>query len=154
MTLEQYSPQSNSFAFDRLGDHLDSFQEADKPANHSGLFVERTSYGTTIAGRIDLIKRSRKILAESRAKMRFIDGASPECIVASSSKSAVMVNAATGAQLVLPSSCSTRRTARGIVIWTPVEAPRKAWLYDPTRWQGKAWWNPEVRSGDGNAVGN
>ena len=134
--------------FEQLGNKLESFSIEEPRASHLqdarseiGLFVERTRYGTAVAGRVDLHTRTVKILAESRSKMKFLDEAYPECVIVSSGKNVLLVNAATGAQMDLPAPCSARRTSRGIVVWTPVADPKRAWLYDVTRWQGRAWWN-------------
>jgi hypothetical protein len=123
---------------DELGDRLSSFESTD--GNRLGLFVEKTAYGTTVAGRVDLHNRFRKILAESRASMHFIDTADPVCVVLSFGDAALIHNTASGAELALPVSSATRRTSRGIVIWSPASGPKKAWLFEPRRWQSRAWW--------------
>ncbi len=149
--IEQYDPRTNRFSFDQMGDQLESYVQLEDAATHKlqvashllGI-VEHTAYGTTIAGRIDLKARTRKVLVECRGKMRFIDNELPECLVLSAGKATLIIDAATGAQMNLPGPCATRRTSRGVVIWTPIDAPKKAWLYDPRRWQGRAWWNADL----------
>jgi len=139
--LEQLDPGKNRLTFDELGDQLLSYLPERAGI---GLFVERTSYGTTVAGRVDLKTRARKTLAESRMNMRFADGSEPVCLVLSTPKSAELLDTASGAMMDLPPSCSLRRMEHGILIWTPADDPKKAWLYDPARWEGKAWWNGDL----------
>jgi hypothetical protein len=140
--VQQFDPKSGRFSFDEMGDKLDSYTPL--TGNRTGLFVEKTSYGTTVAGRVDLHARFRKTLAETRAKMRFIDAHDPACVVLSFGNAASILNTETGAVYDLAVACATRRTNRGLVIWTPIQAPRRAWLFDPTRWQVKAWWNADI----------
>ncbi len=142
--VEQYNTQNGRFTFDELGGRLESYQPGE---SKTGYFIEKTSYGTTVAGRIDLRSRTRHILAECRSRMRFIDASEPPCIVVSNGNSASLLSAATGAMMDLPVPSATRRTSLGIVIWTPVGDPKRAWLYDPARWQVRAWWNSAQGSG-------
>jgi hypothetical protein len=145
--VQQFDPRDGRFSFDELGDLLvdyDALPASTSRRNPVGLFVEKTLYGTTVAGRVDLHGRGRKTLAEARASMRFIDTSDPECVVLSIGKSAAIINTDTGAWYELPSPCSTRRTSRGVVIWTPVEQPKRAWLFDPVRWEVRAWWNADI----------
>lgn len=138
--IEQFDPHSGRFTFEELGGTLLSYIAAEGTKT-SGLFVERTFYGTTVAGRIDLATRNRKAFSESRAKMRFVDGAEPSCIIQSSGSRASLLNASTGAQFGTSDAWAVRRTSRGLIIWTPVDNPKRAWLYDPARWQVLTWWN-------------
>jgi hypothetical protein len=146
--LQQFDPRNGRFTFDDLGESLVDYVPlpslSSSLTNPVGLFVEKTPYGTTIAGRVDLHGRGRKTLAEARASMRFIDAYDPECVVLSFGKSAAIINTDTGAMYDLPVPSSTRRTNRGVVIWTPVEKPKRAWLFDPVRWEVRAWWNAEL----------
>lgn len=143
--VEQYNTQNGRFSFDQLGDTLDSYLPGE---SKTGFFIEKTAYGTTVAGRLDLRTRTRKILAEGRWRMRFMDASEPPFIIFSSGNSASIVSTATGAQMDLPVPSSARRTSRGVVIWTPVADPKRAWLYDPDRWQVRAWWNSTQGSGN------
>jgi hypothetical protein len=151
--IEQFDTQSDRSTFEELGGRLETYvpiQAANrKPqtAPLAGYFVERTSYGTTVAGRVDLKSRTRKNLAEGRMKMRFMDGQEPPCLIRTSGNTATILNASTGAEFDLPVPCAARRMSRGIVVWTPVEDPKRAWLYDPRRWQGLTWWNSELSPG-------
>jgi hypothetical protein len=142
--IQQLDPKNNRSSFEQLGDRLDSYQAG---ASRTGLFVERTAYGTTVSGKIDLRTRTKRIFAEDRAKMRFVDGATPACVVISYGNSATVLNSESGAIYNLVPNCAMRRTGRGIVIWTPVDAPKRAWLFDPRRWEPRAWWNAELSPG-------
>lgn len=153
--LNQLNLKDDRLSFDELGGALESYVPLEpvakkvQPPSNSGYFVERTSYGTTVAGRVDLRRRERKTLAEGRMKMRFLDALEPPCLVQSTSNSATIRNAETGAEFDLPVPCSARRTSRGIVVWTPIDDPKKAWLYDPVRWQGLTWWNSSLSPNGG-----
>jgi hypothetical protein len=147
--IEQCDPRNNRFSFDELGGKLETCFTPESAlktaaANRYWLFIEHTAYGTNVAGRVDLHTRNRKTLAESRAKMRFMDEREPCCIVLSTANSASLLNTANGALLSLAVPCSIRRMSKGIVVWTPVAEPKRAWLYDPIRWEGKAWWNADL----------
>lgn len=141
--LQQFKPETGGFSFEPLGDDLDSYLPIGT-GNRLGLFVEKTAYGTTLAGRVDLHSRFRKILAENRAKMRFVDAEDPACVILSYGNRASIINTDSGSVYDLKDPCSMRRTSRGLVIWTPVGDPKRAWLFDPDRWQVLAWWNSEI----------
>jgi hypothetical protein len=135
--IEQLDPSTNRLTFDQLGASLEAF---DAVGSRQGYFVEKTSYGTTIAGRISFADRTRKIVAESRCRMRFLDTGDPGCVVLSFGDTAMILDGGTGAVTALPVPCSARRLTRGIVVWTPVAEPKRAWLYDPARWKLLAQW--------------
>lgn len=142
--LAQIDLKSKNISLDVLGGQLIGYTpiEGSVLGSRLGLFVERTAYGTTVAGRVDLVNRYRKPLAEARAAMRFIDARDPACVVISFGDTAVLHNTATGAEMALPVPCATRRLSRGVVVWTPVSEPKRAWLFDPQRWQVRAYWPP------------
>lgn len=141
--LQQYDPIKGRFSYDELGGQLDTYLAVGE-SRRLGLFVEKTRYGTTVAGRIDLLNRHRKILAENRDKMKFVDAEDPACVILSDGKSASIINTYSGAMFDLADACAMRRTSRGLVIWTPISEPKKAWLFDPSRWQVLAWWNIDI----------
>ena len=146
--LELLDSRNGRLDFEPLGDEILSFAFLDQE-RESGLFIERTSYGTNLAGRVSLKARTRKTLFETRDKIRFIDDAEPACLVIGNGKSSKIVDTASGAIMDLPASCGIRRMTRGLIIWTPSDEPKKAWLYDPTRWEGRAWWNSELSKPEG-----
>lgn len=150
--LQTFDPTNGRFAFDALGGQLDTYLPISQDGRNAriGLFVERTPYGTTVAGRIDLKTRFRRILAENRAKMKFVDAVDPACLVLSFPKGASLLNTGSGSLFELSEAVAIRRTSRGLVVWTPVGDPKKAWLFDPARWQVLAWWNSSISpQGDG-----
>jgi hypothetical protein len=150
--IQSFDPSNGRFAYDPLGGQLDSYIPLSQTARNAriGLFVERTSYGTTLAGRIDLKTRFRRTLAENRAKMKFVDATDPACLVLSYPKGASLLNAGSGSLFELSDAVAIRRTSRGLVVWTPVSTPKRAWLFDPSRWQVVAWWNSSISpEGDG-----
>lgn len=139
--IAQLDLKSGKLSFAPVGDRLASFLPFDKPSL-GGRFVEFTSYGTTLAGTLNLPARRRETVVEGRGNMHFLDGAEPPVVIVSNGKQgAWLVGGETGAERDLPASSAARRCSRGIIVWTPAPEPKKAWLFDPGDWRPLAWWS-------------
>lgn len=130
-----YSASLKAFGFKKIGANLVDFIPT---KGFDGLFVEKSDYGTSIAGSVDLETGKRQEMLETRGSIRPIDSDLPLIAVIGGSS---LRNADSGAEVRLPASAGVRRTSDGIVVWTPLAKPTKAWLYEPERWQALATWN-------------
>jgi hypothetical protein len=138
--LSSFDGDANSFEFRKLGDGLRTFQPI---TSRLGAYVERTEYGTSIGGRIDLANGNRKNLVEERGPVKFADLADPLIAITNRGGNMRLINTETGAVLDLISSASMRRSPLGLVVWSPLQAPKRAWLYSLDRWQLLAEWQKE-----------
>lgn len=137
--LATYDPETREFRNQPLGASLQWLQFAD--ANQA-FFIETSSYGTTIAGRVNFLTSTRKILYEGREQVRFLDTLSPEIVLASSPGKTKLVNCGTGSIRVIPYQVDGRRAAENVVLWTPPDEPAGAWLMNPDTWHALAIWKP------------
>jgi hypothetical protein len=142
-----YDPTISLFVFHPMGERLKSYT----PINQRlGAFVEDTEYGTSVAGRVDWMTRTRKDLAESKGSVKFLDGLDPLIVLVTRGGTVTATNTVTGAEVRLPASSALRRTSRGVAVWSPFKEPKHAWLYDAARWDVLAEWPeppPTERSG-------
>ncbi len=146
-----YSSGLKAFGFKKMGTGLANFTEQ---RTFAGLFVEKTAYGTLVGGAIDLETGKRKEVMEVKGTLKFIDGDLPFLAVVGDVSGAHLRNADSGAEIVLPASSAVRRTGAGVVVWSPIVKPSRAWLYDPVRWSVLATWDQAARgasAGAGNA---
>lgn len=138
-----YTANMKAFGFRKFGSRLIDFSAADK---FEGDFVEKSSYGTNIAGQIDLESGQRSEFMESKAAIKMLDAQAPKVAIVSTKAGASLRNADSGAEIRLPASSAVRRAGSGIVVWTPSTKPTKAWLYDPERWEILATWSQAARA--------
>ena len=108
-----------------------------------GLFVEASSYGTNIVGRVDLESGTRKVLYEGRERIRILDTSDPVIILAATSGKTKIVNAVTGASRTLSYELDGRRAGESVLLWTPSTAPKAVWLMSPKDWEIQARWRSE-----------
>lgn len=105
-------------------------------------FVERTSYGSLIAGSFDVGSEMRTNLTESRHPINFI-GPRTDVVRIEEPGRVVLRNTDSGLELVLPKDVGTRAARAGVVVWTPADKPQTAVLYSVntlraiTRWNAK-----------------
>ncbi|MBC8064028.1 MAG: hypothetical protein H7Y17_04310 [Chlorobia bacterium] len=138
--LASFDPDASVFDFKEAGRKLESY---DPLTSRYGVFVERTDYGSRIGGRIDLQNLNRKNLVEGKGTLRFTDTSDPLIALLSKGNDVRLLNTETGAELDLLSSVAMRRTALGLVVWSPFKAPKRAWLYGMERWTPLAEWVAE-----------
>lgn len=135
--VARFDPKLETFSFRPMGDKLQSYLSL---TSSRGLFVESTSFGTTIAGEIELKEGTRKLLFQGRGVARFLDAVNPLVIVATSPPGRLLFNASTGAQVLIGASDEVRRAGRFVLTWTPPGIPKSARLLEPTRWIESAVW--------------
>lgn len=135
--LSTYDPAAKQFEFHPTGAKLEKYE----PLNSiQGLFIETSSYGTTIAGRVDLVSGTRKILYEGREQVRYVDLKDPLIVLGTAGKKTKLVNCETGATRVLPYLLDAKRAGNDILLWTPANTPTAAWLLSPKDWEADARW--------------
>ncbi len=133
-----FEPSTNQFDFRILGDRLLGLR-----ANR--WFSEKTSYGTTLVGTLNLADATRTVLAEARGSLKFLDnGEEPPLLVGSDPTGSNLINAATGGKLAIPTPAGIRRIGKELVIWTPLEQPKLANLYDADSLELLAQWKKPV----------
>jgi len=109
-------------------------------ANFSELrFVERTNYGTQLAGRVDIATQTRANLSEGRDPILF-PGETSEILQTNTPRQVVLRNADSGLELRLPTNVGTRNVAPGVLVWTPRENPTQAVLYSKINLRAIARW--------------
>lgn len=135
--LATYDPESRTFDYTALGDSLVDYLPVSPT---QGLFIERTSYKTSIVGRIDLSTKSRSVLYEGREKLRLIDSTNPPIVLASKPGTTKLINAETGVVRSLPYQLECRRAGADVICWTPAETPQAVWLISPASWEIRARW--------------
>lgn len=135
--VTSYNPDSNEFEFKELGKKLESYQPL---SARIGAFIESTDYGAKIGGRVDLTSLARKNLAEGKGTLKFADKTEPLIALFSKGGNVKLLNTDTGAELELLSSVAMRRTPLGLVVWSPFNSPKRAWLYSYERWSQLAEW--------------
>ncbi|RYG35541.1 hypothetical protein EON81_12420 [bacterium] len=129
--LSTYDVATSKKEFDELGAELRQYLPG-------GLFVEKTNYGTFVAGRVDLESGKRDILAESRDELRFLDETSPLMAIETSNTGVTVRNLDSGAVANVPIGSQVGRMGDMIAIWSPKAKPVRAAVYDPSRWNAVA----------------
>lgn len=137
--LATYEIGSKQFEFKEIGTGLESYTEL---SNRLGAFVEKTAYNTHVGGRVDLVSLTRRNLIEAKGTMRFVDNQQPLFALINHGDDTIIRNVDTGAETTLLSSVAMRRTKLGLVVWSPFKAPKRAWLYETSRWTPLATWTP------------
>lgn len=137
--VTSFDPDAGKFEFKELGKNLESFQPL---SARVGAFVERTDYGAKVGGRVDLTSLARKNLVEGKGTLKFADKSEPLIALFSKGSQVRLLNTDTGAELELLSSVAMRRTPLGLVVWSPFNNPKRAWLYSFERWSQLAEWVP------------
>ncbi len=103
-------------------------------------FIEKTSYGTQLAGMAKLPTGERSDLAENRDPMHF-PGDTAEIVQISSPKSVTLRNTESGLELKLPASVGVRNVPPGVLVWVPRENPTQAVLYSRAGLRAIARWS-------------
>lgn len=135
--VTSFNADSEEFEFREIGRKLESYQPI---SARIGAFVERTDYGAMVGGRVDLNSLARKNLVEGKGSLKFADTNEPLIALLSRGNNVRLLNTDTGAELELLSSVAMRRTPLGLVVWSPFDKPRRAWLYSFERWSPLAEW--------------
>lgn len=130
--LGTYDVAKNTFDFLPMGASLVGYRPI---SSRFGLYLERTSYGTQVAGKVDWVTQSRRILVETRGNLRIAEALGAPILTLTEAGHAYVVNAETGARQMLPASSAVRASKFGLVVWSPFDQPRRAWLYDPERFR-------------------
>ncbi len=136
--LATYDPATKKFAYEPLGTDLVGFRRVD---GQTGLFKEKSGYGTTILGSLDLKTAKRKTLAEVRGAATFVDSSSPYLALISSGDKAKVRNLSTGAETDLDIDALLRRVGSRVLTWPKSDKPSQAVLLDPSRWDVVATWS-------------
>lgn len=110
-----------------------------QPDRRKVLFVERTSYGTQLAGEVELGTGARTDFAEARGNVSFFS-AKPLLLRVDDAKGVALRYVDTGAEVRVPAGSEARMTGVGVLTWHPKANPQRALLYEPTRWIPVANW--------------
>jgi hypothetical protein len=135
--IATYEARDKTFGFVSVGETLESHTMI---SEREMMFRERTNYGTQLIGVLDLGTGERKTLSENAGSIRWIDLQRPTFATAQTPRGFVLRNLASGQEVPIPQPSGIRRTGLGIVIWTPLTAPRKALLIHPKDLRTLATW--------------
>ncbi len=131
--IASYSSQDDEFQFRSVGSQLVS-------ALPNGLYLERTTYGTTLGGRLDFKTDVPGPLFEDRKATGWLDAEDPPLAVTHIHGGNVLRNCESGADLPISAKAQARRCGKLVLVWSPPENPTHAYLYDPVRWTRLAEW--------------
>jgi len=135
--LASFDSTASKFDFHPLGDDLISYLST---SPKTGFFFEKTVYGTTVGGRVDLASGYRKTTFESRGAARFLDSSLPPIILSSRDQDSRIRYVDSGAEIAVPFGSGVARAGSSILVWSPAAKPTSATLYDPERWFARAKW--------------
>ncbi len=135
--FSMYDPANRQFEYRPMGYKLNSFEHINSV---QGVFTETSTYGTNIAGRIDLNTGTRKIFYEGREDLRFLDVLEPFVVIATEGTTTKIVNCTNAFSRVLPFVLDGRRAGANVLFWTPTPNPKAAWLLNPQNWEPEARW--------------
>ncbi len=133
----EFKPADAKANWIELGEGLDRLE---LHSRGFGAFWERSRYGTRLFGRVDLAAGTRRPLMESRGNVRLLDSESPWIAIAHEEYGVWLRNLESGAKLRLPQPCGIRRTALGVVVWSPPDRPTECWAYEIERLEALAHW--------------
>lgn len=125
-----------------LGERL---MQAGKMGPRARSFVEATSHGTTILGRVDLQTMKRRDLAETPDRILLIDKAVPWIALVFDGDQWIQ-NLESGAKKKLADGTLVKRTPEGVLVWSGDQSPRDAMLLDPDRWNVLATWKASAQN--------
>jgi hypothetical protein len=123
--ISTFNPVSKELEFRMLGGTLLSFYAINR---NEAFFVERTAYGTTIAGRVDLLTGLRRDVYEGRAAARFADTSTPGLLSTSLGDEAWLRSAESGWEVPIAKGAGIRRVGPYALIYRPYSRPTKAQL--------------------------
>ena len=129
-----YDPKKSKFGFRPRGVRLLALEP-------DGRIIEKTAYGTTLAGRQDDGRTIPWI--ETRGPAEFVPGPGPILVRCGDR----LRNAVTGAETRLAPEASVRRTNAGLLVFWPEKTPRSARLLEPSRLEERARWERGTRAG-------
>lgn len=129
--------KTEKFGFRPMGGRLTSLMQLGR---ERALFVEASTYGTTVGGEVDLESGLRQERFETRGNGRFVDAEQPWLMITSRATGAKARNGETGAETSIPLGAGVRRAGPFVVVFSPYAQPSKATLYAPERWERLAEW--------------
>lgn len=129
-----WEPGLGQVAFQQLGEGLELVVPV---SDRIHLFVERTSYGTRLLGRADLLLARRRDLLEARAGLAPVPGFEATLWLEGGR---TLRNLASGALFALPATPTIASTAFGLLAWWPTEEPTQGLLLDPETLAVRAAW--------------
>lgn len=135
--VSTFDLKTQKFGFRPLGGRLASLMQLGR---ERALFVETSTYGTTVGGEIDLDSGLRQERFETRGNARFVDPEQPWLMVTSRATGAKVRNGETGAETNIPVGAGVRRAGPYVVVFSPYTRPTTATLYLPERWTRLAEW--------------
>lgn len=130
-----YATSDKVFSYRKLGMGLKSFK-LDKSL--TGLFVDSSSYGATLAGLVDLKEGTRDEAMETRGTVELVGD---DLALIGSNGTKALRNLKTGAELLLTDDAQYRLTPEGVIVFWGGRRPKRAVLYHSSDWSTLATWN-------------
>jgi hypothetical protein len=103
------------------------------------LFIEKTDYGTWLAGKLDLSDKHRVDIAESKNKVYFVS-LEPTIIRIDSKTECRLRYADSGLEKQFEPWIAARFTKNGLLTWNPAKAPTEATLFGKDNFDPVATW--------------
>jgi len=140
--LATYDPKAAAFKFHKAGSNLIATAGL---GDRAAAFLEKSAYGTTILGQLNLSTGEPTNLNEHRGRIRLLDNDQPILEIVRNGDQAILENVQTGAQTTLPNDCGESRTRFGLLVWSPAADPKSATLYTLARFEKLTAWptNPK-----------
>lgn len=143
--LSTWDLQEQFIRFFPMGNGLARYSIPDKDIKRV-LFVERTEYGTWLAGSVELNTLDRTDVAESRDKVSFVS-AEPAILRIDSTQSCRIRYADSGLEQQFAPWTAARLTKAGLLTWRAAQAPTNAVLYAKDSWKPVAEWAAAAKPG-------
>ncbi|HWD39799.1 MAG TPA: hypothetical protein VG944_13195, partial [Fimbriimonas sp.] len=119
--IATYSFTTRSFDFVSMGDQLVSWSP-------SGLYTQKTSYGTLVGGHIEAATLAPDVLFEDRGTATWLDDDSPWIACLHLPTGFVMRNCETGAEQSINERATLKRVGANLLAYIPQERPEHAVL--------------------------
>ncbi len=132
-----FDPVEGVFTWKPLGERLGKLVYL---TSTTGCAIEKTAYGSRLLGSFDLVRAEKQVLMESRSDIRLLDGRKPWLATTYEEHGIWLHNLQTGAKHRIPEDAALRRTAFGLLYWTPAHGPKLAELLDFDRFARLASW--------------
>lgn len=133
--LARFDPETGASTFDSFGERLDSWAAK----GDSLYFVERTEYGTNLAGAVERSGAGRRLFAEARRSARWL-ALDPPLLHLEDSEGVRLMHAISGRLQEFAAGTDARWTNAGVLAWSPAKAPVRAALFNPEGWRPLARW--------------
>lgn len=133
-----YNPSNGNSTFQPIGNRPVAINPY---PNHEVGFIEKSTIGTYYAGVFDPKQMSRVDVQEFDSKPQFLNSVWPPVVSVTQRGLPTLVNLEQGNALFLAKGCQAKEGQAGVIVWTGMSNPKKAWLFSVENWKPMAWWS-------------